>query len=1228
MASIIGTQQADFLVGLPVNDLIFAESGNDVVSGEAGNDVINGNLGRDLIRGGAGNDQIDGGDGIDTIYGDAGNDIVSGGAGNDVLYGDAGNDRLEGGAGSDVIYGGIGTDVLVGGTGQDFFVLAPRWGGANQNTADQILDFQNNLDFIRLAGGLRFQSLIIGAGTGALSTSTVIRVRGSGEYLAVLRGVAPRLITAADFQVADVPVRDVTPPTFANFRVTNITQPDLATQTFTIQYADARGIDIRSLDNRDILVTGPNGFQQLATRTRVVANSATSVTATYTVSAPGGAWDANEDGTYQVALRRGQVFDTQGNYSFGGNLGSFEVTVPPPIVPVTIAVSPATSIEDGTAGSVTPLVFTLTRSTFVRDPITINFSLGGTASRGVDYTVLGGTIRPDGTGSVTLPGGVGAVAITITPRVDNEFEIDETVVFTLEPGTGYSIDGDGFATGTIVDDEAQVSAALAPDAVFEDEGNDLVYTFTRTGFLGRAITVSFSLQGTAIAGDTNDYVVLNADGSPLPLTGTTGQITFAEGQSTREIRIRPVSDLLLEQDETVSLRLNNGEGYVADTTPVVGTIRNDESEVSVTVAPASVLEDSGTGLVFTFTREGFTGQVAQVSFNVGGTATFGPTGDYTAPPDSADFTFSGTSGTVIFAEGETTKTVTFTPTADNLFEPDETVVLTVTEGSSYLIGGNASATGTITNDESTIQAAIAPPSVLEDANAPFTVTFTRGGFLNRAVTVDFSVGGTATFDTDYRVTAPTGTTFTFDGDSGTVTFAAGATSRTLTITPIGNAQRQSDRTITLDVQDGAGYVDETVEPITGTILDDDAEIALTVSDAVREDSGQGIVFTFTRSGFTGRALTVNFGITGTALFGQNGDYTVSSNGQTFSFNGTTGTITFAEGQETATLTLLPTTDLTVIENDETVNLTLTAGAGYSATTPNAVTGTILNDDGIVINTNNQGAGSLRQAILAANNVLSIANPTITFEGEGATGTINLESALPNLTRSMIIDGPGADSLTINRSSATEFRIFQINNGVTATIRGLTISNGLLTNNTGGGIFNNGGTLTLENMAVINNTANLGGGIYQSNGTLTLRNTLVQGNTARGIGGGLGVGTGTVNLLEGTEFRENTAQSFGGGVSNNVGTINVTGTAANRVIFANNTTAGSGGGIYNDQGSVQVLFADFQRNQSSLDTLSGGAIFNGASGSLGVGSSIFNSPPNLPNAITGAYTALDNNNVGL
>src|SRR5262249_35476796 len=92
--------------------------------------------------------------------------------------------------------------------------------------------------------------------------------------------------------------------------------------------------------------------------------------------------------------------------------------------------------------------------------------------------------------------------------------------------------------------------------------------------------------------------------------------------------------------------------------------------------------------------------------------------------------------------------------------------------------------------------------------------------------------------------------------------------------------------------------------------------------------------------------------------------------------------------------------------------------------------------------------TLRGAINAANG--NSGADTITFS---VTGTILLESALPNLADDVTISGPGANVLTVKRdpAAATLFRIFTLNSGTT-TISGLTISGGLLPDG-GGGILN-------------------------------------------------------------------------------------------------------------------------------------------------------------------------------
>jgi hypothetical protein len=128
--------------------------------------------------------------------------------------------------------------------------------------------------------------------------------------------------------------------------------------------------------------------------------------------------------------------------------------------------------------------------------------------------------------------------------------------------------------------------------------------------------------------------------------------------------------------------------------------------------------------------------------------------------------------------------------------------------------------------------------------------------------------------------------------------------------------------------------------ITGTVSSAVApEVTVTVAPAaVAEDGAANLVYTFTRSAADGSPLTVSFSVGGTATY--NTDYTQTG---AASFTATSGTVTLAAGATTAIVTIDPAADATV-ESDETVILTVTAGAGYTVGTPSASTGTIQNDD--------------------------------------------------------------------------------------------------------------------------------------------------------------------------------------------------------------------------------------------------------------------------------------------
>ena len=116
---------------------------------------------------------------------------------------------------------------------------------------------------------------------------------------------------------------------------------------------------------------------------------------------------------------------------------------------LSVAGSPASVAED----AATNLVYTFTRVGATSGPLTVNFSIGGTATFNTDYTQTGAASFVPPNGTVTFAAGSSTAAITVDPTADNTSEPDETVILTLAAGTGYNVIEPSSATGTIVDDD-------------------------------------------------------------------------------------------------------------------------------------------------------------------------------------------------------------------------------------------------------------------------------------------------------------------------------------------------------------------------------------------------------------------------------------------------------------------------------------------------------------------------------------------------------------------------------------------------------------------------------------------------------------------------------------------------------------------------------------------------------------------------------------------------------
>jgi hypothetical protein len=237
----------------------------------------------------------------------------------------------------------------------------------------------------------------------------------------------------------------------------------------------------------------------------------------------------------------------------------------------------------------------------------------------------------------------------------------------------------------------------------------------------------------------------------------------------------------------------------------------------------------------------------------------------------------------------------------------------------------------------------------------------------------------------------------------------------------------------------------------------------------------------------------------------------------------------------------------------------------------------------VTNTNDSGAGSLRQAIADA-----VDGDTINFDSLLNGQTITLTSGELLVNKSVTINGPGLDNLTVDGNHAS--RVFHVSGGVSATIAGLTITNGSASD-WGGGIHNDQSVLTVNNCNIVGNFApGWGGGIFNdswvTSATLRVTNSTLSGNSAGSIGSGTGGGIYSEGL-HGNATMEivNSAVSgnsahVGGGIYNS----HSASTVSNCTLSGNSASYG-GGGIFhvgiNGSATLSVTNSTLSGNSAPL-----------------------------------------------
>jgi predicted outer membrane repeat protein len=306
----------------------------------------------------------------------------------------------------------------------------------------------------------------------------------------------------------------------------------------------------------------------------------------------------------------------------------------------------------------------------------------------------------------------------------------------------------------------------------------------------------------------------------------------------------------------------------------------------------------------------------------------------------------------------------------------------------------------------------------------------------------------------------------------------------------------------------------------------------------------------------------------------------------------------------------------------------------------------------VTNTDDSGAGSLRQAMFDANanagaDTINFSN---LFQNPQTIAITSGQMTFEDLTvdNSVSIVGPGSKLLTLVGSAipSSTNRFFYAYSAGALAISGMTLSKGNITEDRGGAIWTISNTVQLSDLVFDGNTAGWeGGAVYAQNSALAisdcqfvgnkggtsdpnrgggaivhvgggyglnvLRSTFT-GNTANGDGGAVSVATGTLSI-DACTFDHNESKKNGGAVS--VSAMNGNSIITNSTFFGNSCT-NSGGAIFNNQVFLSGHGLDL-RNSTITDnsaTAGGGIIVTKVTGAL---------PSNVSSSVVAGNKAASN-----
>lgn len=510
-----------------------------------------------------------------------------------------------------------------------------------------------------------------------------------------------------------------------------------------------------------------------------------------------------------------------------------------------IAFNPSTYNVDENVGAVT---LTIARTQNTSDTLSIEYiTVNGSATEGSDYTTTSGT--------VTFAAGETTRTISVPIINDSLYEPSESFTVTLSNPSNGSIT-QSVATVNIVDNDPKPIISFNPTNYTVAENNGYVtLIINRTQNTSGPLTVNYTtLNGTATEG--SDY------------TNTSGSIVFADGEITKTISVPILDNNIYELNKSFTVKLTSVS--VGDITSATATVNITENDPAPQLAfnPTTYTVDEGSGyIILTIGRTG----------NIAGNLSVNYTTSNATAIAGSDYT--ATSGTITFADGETTKTISVPIIDDSLHDPNESFNVKLSNPSNGSIV-NGTATVTITDNDTAPEMTFNPVDYTVNENGgQVTLIINRTQNTAGPLTINYTTSnGTATVGNDFAAT------------SGIITFADGETSKTISVSIIDDNILESNERFTVTLSNPSNGI-TTNATATVTISDNDAQISIIPTNYSVVEDGGSVTLTVYRDHYTVGTLSVDYTTSNdTAMAGS--DYETKS-----------GTITFTDGETSKDITI-------------------------------------------------------------------------------------------------------------------------------------------------------------------------------------------------------------------------------------------------------------------------------------------------------------------------------------